>query len=1071
MNLSLTLSKILPKEHILLDFRAKDNLDALKKMVCLLGSPMCEREESIRALSDHESIDGVLLGTGSAIFHSISEHIDDIKAVLAISPRGIPHPKKKKERIHILFLIISPIKESGTHLQTLSKMEGFLLNRAFRHKLATARTKEGVSKAITLEEGMARDAYVPLGKEEIFEEINTGEDGLTWEEAEKRLEITGPNTIRKIGRGRLLSDFLHNLTNLFALLLWAGGVMAFAAGMAELGWAIFLVVIINASFSFWQEYKAERAVEALKRLLPSAVKVRRGGVVKEIPSEGVVPGDIVVVCEGDNVPADGRLIHAEGMRVDNSSLTGESKPVYKVSESVADGKNFIWTEMPNFIFAGTGVISGSGMAVVTATGMDTEIGKIAYLTQALKEEQSPLQKEMVRVTKTVTFIALSTGLVFFVLGRMLVGLSLLESSIFAIGIIVANVPEGLLPTVSLSLAMGVQRMAKKRAVVKKLSSVETLGSTTVICTDKTGTLTSNEMCVEMLWTNGRRIDVTGAGYLPEGSFILGGRTLGKDELLREGVMEFLKTVSLCNNARSLPPSSERPLWSIAGDPTEGALVVCAMKAGLEADELNRANPRIAHLPFERIRKRMTTIHREEGGEGAGVIAHVKGAPSEILSLSTRIKLSGRVVGLTDEKSREISKEVDEMAARGLRVLAMACRDIGEREKYTAEEVERDLVFLGLAAMVDPPRPEVKDSISVCHGAGIRVVMITGDYGLTAEAIAKEVGIGRGSPRVVSGTELSRLSHRELKGLLKQGEVIFARVEPKDKLRVVSALQDNGEVVAVTGDGVNDAPALKKANIGIAMGMRGSDVAKEASEMVLTDDNFAAIVEAIKEGRGVYENIKKFVTYIFASNIPEIVPFIAFVLFKVPLALTVMQILAVDLGTDVLPALGLGVEPPEAGIMDMPPRPMGKRLLDLKLLLRAYLFLGPIEALLSLSAFYSVYLSRGWVWGSPMPSSGAIYLTATTMTLAGIVACQIGNVFACRAERESVFSVGLLKNRLVIFGILVEITLMAVLIYVPFLRRVFGLSIPVINDLFLLLLFPPILLFSEEIRKKIAKRLA
>ncbi|MBI5561121.1 MAG: HAD-IC family P-type ATPase, partial [Deltaproteobacteria bacterium] len=579
----MNLSQILPKEHILVDFHAKDNKDALMKMVCLIGGK-CGSEESIRQLSDHESIDGVLLGTGSAIFHSISEDVADIKAILAISPAGIPHPEKKKGKIHILFLIISPIRESGTHLKMLSKVEGLLLNRAFRHRLLAAGTKVAAAKAITLEEGMNRDAFIPLAAEEIFEEFSTGENGLSDAEAAKRLDVTGPNVIKRIRKGRPIYDFLRNLTNLFAMLLWAGGVMAFIAGMSELGWAIFLVIVINASFSFWQEYKAEKAVEALQRLLPVIVKVLRGGMVKEAASEGLVPGDVIVLSEGDNVPADGRLIRAEDMRVDNSPLTGESRPVYKVAESVRDGKNFTWSEMPNFIFAGTGVMSGSGTAVVTATGMDTEIGKIAYLTQALKEERSPLQKEMVKVTKTVTFIALSTGLIFFGLGRVMGGLSLMESFIFAVGIIVANVPEGLLPTVSLSLAMGVQRMAGKRAIVKKLSSVETLGCTTVICTDKTGTLTSNQMCVKRLWTNGKTIDVEGAGYEPKGVFVMEGKTLGRDGLEGEGVMELLMAAILCNNARVVPPSLDKPLWSVLGDPTEGALVVCAMKAGLKPDE-------------------------------------------------------------------------------------------------------------------------------------------------------------------------------------------------------------------------------------------------------------------------------------------------------------------------------------------------------------------------------------------------------------------------------------------------------------------------------------------------------
>jgi len=1065
----MTLSQLMTPDLIIPDIRAGDHTEALKRMLGLLGGTWGARE--VKTLMDHESIDGVLLGTGSAVFHEVSEEVRDIKAILAISKGGVPHPIRRRESIHIFFLLISPIKESGTHLQLLARIEGLLLNRAFRHALLLARTKDEVLRVLRREEGSGRDAYLLLGKEDVFSELGTRADGLTEEEAQRRLNIIGPNILKRVERRRLLYDFIGDLTNLFAILLWIGGSLAFIAGMPELGWAIFLVIIINASFSFWQEYKAERAVEALQRLIPQKVRVIRDGREKEVNASLLVPGDIILLQEGDNISADGRLIEAEALRVDNSPLTGESKPVYKMAEPIEDGKTFIWTEFPNLIFAGTGVLSGWGKAVVTATGMDTEIGRVAYLTQTLKEEMSPLQREMVRVTKTVTVIAITLGVVFFLLGYGIAGLTLATSFTFAIGIIVANVPEGLLPTVSLSLAMGVQRMARKRAVVKRLSAVETLGCTTVICTDKTGTLTTNQMCVERLWVNGKDIIVTGKGYEPKGDFIWNGKVLSIDELKKEGVDELLKAASLCNNAHIIPPSPDRPFWSISGDPTEGALVVASEKAGMRVEELRRENQRIGHLAFERIRKRMTTIHEE----GARVIAYVKGAPKETLALCTHIYKDGKVVHLSNIEREMVLKENDIMAGRGLRVLAVAYREIevsgqrsgvmknrGDKRIWTVEEVERDLVFLGLIAMVDPPRPEVKKAVEECHRAGIRVIMITGDYGLTARAVAEVVGMK--AERVVTSEDLLHLPHRRLRELLKEGEIIFARVTPRDKLRIVSALQENGEVVAVTGDGVNDAPALKKADIGVAMGLRGSDVAKESAEIVLTDDNFATIVEAIREGRAVYANIKKFVTYIFASNIPEIVPFIAFVIFKIPLPLTVMQILAVDLGTDVVPALGLGVEPPEEGIMEKPPRPRHKRLLDFNLLARAYLFLGPIEAILCLSGFFFIYISHGWWFGQEMVSTGIIYTTATTMSLAGIVASQIGNVFACRTERESVFKAGLLKNRFVFLGIMVEVVLILLFVYTPFFQRVFGLAPLGLADWTFLLAFGPILLLAEEGRK-------
>lgn len=1058
-------------EVILLNVIARNHEGVLRQMAGHLLSSMKEwhREEVIHDLKDHESIDGVLFGSKTAIFHSLSEKIDNIRIAIAISKRNIPHPTEKTTA-RIFFLLISPVKESGTHLQLLSKLEGLLLNRAFRHAILSARTIEDVRKIIRREEEAGRSVYIPLNRSEVFSELSTSENGLSDKDALHRLMVVGQNILKKVEKGHLIKDFFYNLfLNLFAVLLWIGGIMAFVADMPQLGIAIFLVIIINAVFSFWQEYKAERAVDALQRLLPMKVKVIRDSIIKEIEALQIVPGDLIELSEGDSIPADGRLVSAEEMRVDNSSLTGESKPIYKVAEPVADGKNFIWTEIPNLVFAGTGVLSGSGRVVVTATGMDTEIGRVAYLAQAIRSEMSPLQREMVNVTKIVTLIAIALGVIFFFLGFSIAGLTFTESFIFAIGIIVANVPEGLLPTVSLSLAMGVQRMARRGAIVKKLSAVETLGSATVICTDKTGTLTTNQMCVKNLFVNGKLIEVTGGGYEPIGEFLYDGKSITGDDFKRDGIDNLLTASALCNNANLYPPSKEAPYWRVIGDPTEGALLSLGEKSGLKIETLRSKNHRVAHLPFESMRKRMTTIHEEVGSRQSEVgsqkfIAYVKGAPKETLSLCTKIYLDEKVVNLTDEEREIILKQNDSMAEKGLRILAVAYRGMEFKKGYTVEETEKDLTFIGLVAMFDPPRAEVRNAVQECQTAGIRVVMITGDYGITAKTIAGQVGIGGKESKVITGEELNRLSHRELKEILKKGEVIFARAAPRDKLRVVSAFQDNGEIVAVTGDGVNDAPALKKADIGIAMGIRGSDVAKESAEIILSDDNFATIVDAVREGRGVYANIKKFVTYIFASNIPEIVPFIAFVIFRIPLPLTVMQILAIDLGTDVVPALGLGVEPPEKGLMNQPPRPKDKRLLDFKLLTRAYLFLGPIEAILCMSGFFFAYWLRGWEPGMDMPSSGVIYATATTMSLAGIVASQIGNVFACRTEMESVFSVGFLKNRLILIGIAIEVILILILDYTPLFQKIFGLAPLQLNDWMLLLIFPIVVLAADEIRK-------
>lgn len=1051
--------------------RAKDHSYVLEEMTrALIGSAGKDlADRAVCDLKTHESMEGSLAGTGSAIFHCITEGVEEPVMALAVSKKEI-RDASGKGPAKIFFLLVSPMKESGTHLQLLSRLEGLIHDSALRLALLAAKDTKDAINAVKMTEASTRSLYIPLSKEELFEELRTGEKGLSVEEAKSRLALAGPNTLKKTVKGTLLKDFFHNLfLNLFAVLLWAGGLMAFIAGMPELGWAIFLVIILNAIFSFWQEYKAERAVEALKKLLPQKVRAVRDNTDVEINAAGLVPGDIVRLSEGNSVPADGRLIKADEMRVDNSALTGESRPVYKISEPLASATGFLWTEMPNMVFAGTGVVSGRGTMVVTSTGMDTEIGRVAYFTQTIKAEKSPLQIELVRITKTVTMIAVGLGVLFFFLGYAIAGLTFAQSFIFAIGIIVANVPEGLMPTVSLSLAMGVQRMAKKNAIVKKLSAVETLGCATVICTDKTGTLTSNKMNVTRLCIGNEAITVTGDGYGPDGEFASQSGRVSLDGLEGIGAKRLLSAMALCNNSSLHPPDSPHGEWTITGDPTEAALLTAAAKAGIDLEALKKSHPRTHHLPFERIRKRMTTIHEISGMEAAGKkAAFVKGSPKEMIELSAFVYDGGVKRPMTTAQKSEAMRQNDEMASMGLRVLAAGSVEVGGKESYTADEVERDLVFLGLVAMLDAPRPEVKAAIEECRNAGIRVIMVTGDYGLTARAIASQVGLAV-NPLLITGEDLSAMPHAALREALKKEEVIFARVAPNDKLRVVTALQDNGEVVAMTGDGVNDAPALKKADIGVAMGMRGSDVAKEAAEIILADDNFASIVNAIREGRAVYANIRKFVTYIFASNIPEIVPFIAFVLFKIPLPLTVMQILAVDLGTDILPALALGVEPPEKGIMRQRPRPKGQKLLDLKTLSKAYLFLGPIEATLCLIAFFGAYWFRGWVPGAGLADTGAIYAAATTMSFAGIVASQIGNVFACRTETASVWSVGIFSNRFVLISIAMEVALTLTLIYTPFLAEVFGFGPLGMKDLLLLSAFPVIMLAIAEGRKYLIRR--
>lgn len=938
----------------------------------------------------------------------------------------------------------------------------------------------------------AKSKVPSLSIAEVFDEMHTCAEGLTQEAALERLAQYGPNKLRQAKGKPLHQKFLANFTHMMAMLIWVGGVMAIIARMPELAVAVWMVNLINGLFSFWQEFRAEKATEALMKMLPDYARVLRDREEKRVLAEELVPGDVILLSEGERISADCRLIEQAQLRVDQSTLTGESRPISKTTDAVLQ-EGLTYTEASNMIFAGTSVASGTAKAVVIATGMDTEFGKIANLTQSMQEQLSPLQKELKVATRVITYIAVAVGIVFFILSIVLAGVTIAESFIFAIGMIVAFVPEGLLPTVTLALAMGSQRMAKRHALIKRLSAVETLGCTSVICTDKTGTLTQNEMTVRSLWlpgqissqSIGRTISVTGTGYEPSGKLIESGQELSiqKDTDL----YPLVKAAYLCNNARLIAPDLQDPAseqhWSILGDPTEACLRVLGIKSGLLVEKEEKKNPRLFEVPFDSRRKRMSTIHfagEVPAGHPIGFygsnsrMAFIKGAPRETIELCTKMMVNGQEVVLDNETRAAAMNANDRFARDGLRVLAVAQRTIsGDYSEYNEKTVEKDLTFLGLIAMMDPPRREVAEAVEKCHRAGIRIVMITGDYGLTAETIARRIGIiTTDNPRIITGFELDSLSDEELKAAVRD-EVIFARVSPEHKLRVVTAIQQQGEIVAVTGDGVNDAPALKKADIGVAMGITGTDVAKEAASMILTDDNFASIVNAVEEGRAVYANIKKFTTYIFTSNTPEAVPFVLFALSagRIPLALNVMHILAVDLGTDILPALALGAEPPEPGVMDRPPRNIKEHVITGRMLLRAYPFLGMLQSAATLIAFYFMYWMNGY-WGKwlDLPASGALYRSATAMALAAVVTTQIGNLFAQRTETISSFKISLFRNRLLWLGIASEILVIFLIVYTPVMHTFIGTNSFPLSYWLLLFGFSPLLLVADEIRKWISRKM-
>jgi sodium/potassium-transporting ATPase subunit alpha len=883
-----------------------------------------------------------------------------------------------------------------------------------------------------------------LSRAEAIQALVSSESGLSETEAAKRLSENGSNEIREVARAPLFLRFLGQLTHFLAVLLWIGAGLSFLSdylhpgeSMSTLGLAIVGVILINAIFAFLQEYRAEKALEALKKLLPFYVQIIREGTEKKVHSREIVPGDLILLSEGDRVPADARLIESSGLKVNSAALTGESEAGLK-DHRPSPGELL---ESPNIVFAGTTVTSGSGKALVFATGMATEFGRIAHLTSAVEPALSPLQKEIVKTTRLVATIAALAGLFFFILG-FFIGRSFWDNFIFTIGITVALIPEGLLPTVTLSLAMASQRMVKRNALIKNLSSVETLGCVTVVCTDKTGTLTQNRMTALQIWKDDRVI--AAKDYRP----------LADDPLMR--------TALLCNNAR----------WTdhqYQGDPTETALLKlsrdCLGDLGAE---------RLAEIPFDSDRKRMTTLNRV--GDKAYVFT--KGAMESILPLCGHALVNGTPHRIDESFRRKALEACRRLMDRGLRVLAFAYKaqpeeafSPKENKKQAAPDsrMEEDLVFAGLIGLEDPPRPEVPEAIRKCRQAGIRIIMITGDGCRTAAAIAREIGLVTGEPAVIEGPEFMKMDDGELRNKLSSREILFARMTPKHKMRVVSLLQEAGERVAVTGDGVNDAPALKKADIGIAMGISGTDVAKEASDMILLDDNFATIINAVEEGRAVYANIRKFITYIFASNIPEAVPYLAYILLKIPLPLTILQILAIDLGTDMLPALALGAEKPTPSVMKQPPRGRDEKLVDLSVMSRAYLFLGPIEAAACMFGFFFVLYGAGWTWGTPLLPEQLVYQQATTACLTAIIITQIGNIFACRSSKESLRGLGFFTNPLIFIGIGFELLLQLFIVYHPWGNRIFSTS-PLPWSVWLILLpFACLLILADEIRKKIAHR--
>lgn len=909
---------------------------------------------------------------------------------------------------------------------------------------------------------MKEIAKLPV--EDVFKALDTSPDGLSIESAKKRLEEHGLNVLVEKKRSTTLGKFVYNLRDFFSLLLILAGVLAAISDMLQLSLIIFIIVLVNALFSLFQEWRAEKAMEKLKSWMPKYAKVIRDKILQKILVRDIVPGDVIVLDEGDRVPADARLIETYELWTNNVPLTGESAPQPRTSKPEEEEYSSLM-EVPNIVFMSTSVAKGHGKAVVFATGMNSNFGKIAGLTQEIKDAESPLQKEIAHTARYDFVLAIAVGIIFFVISSFWLNLNIFSSILFMIGVMVALVPEGLQVTISSALAINALKMVKENVLIRRLSSVQTLGSVTVICTDKTGTITKGEMTLTKIWFDNKVIEVSGIGYEPIGKFTYKGKILEtKDFISLERLIEIC---ALCNTSKVEPPSDRNKTWEVIGDPTDGALLVAALKYGLSTQRLLAIKPVTDIIPFNSERKRMTTVHKD----GQHLIVYTKGAPRSILSISKKMLVNDHVEDLNNEYLHQIEAKIHEFAEEGLRVIAVAFKEMPELTPNASESLEREMTLVGLVAMKDPPRPEVKEAVALTKRAHIKTIIITGDYGPTAKVIAKEVGIiETDSCNIIRGVDLDKMSDEELSTELDCQEVIFARVSPEQKLRIVRTLKKKGEVVAVTGDGVNDAPSLKAADIGVAMGLSGTDVAREAADMVLLDDSFASIVKAVEAGRTIYANIRKFIVYVFSHNWAELIPYILYIVLGIPFPLLVVQVLAIDLGIDVLPSLALSREPPEQGIMDEPPQSQKERLFNSGVLLRS-LYIGIIIAAGSMIGCFREWSAGGWTLGMQLDPNNLVYVKGTTMTFAGIVVAQMGNVLACRTSKTSLFKTDWMSNKWIWLGILWQISILSAIVYLSPLQKAFGTTALGINEWMFLLALAGIILVAEELRKFLTRKFA
>lgn len=904
--------------------------------------------------------------------------------------------------------------------------------------------------------------------EETLDELNVKETGLSQEEAEKRLGEYGLNELKKEKGISPIRLFLEQFTDILIIILLIATALSLVIGEVIDALIIFAIVIASALLGFIEEYRSEKAVEALKKMTaPTAVVLRNGKEIK-IPTSQIVPGDVVLLYTGDKVPGDSRLIESINLKVDEAALTGESAPVNKDINAIPEETQL--NDRRNMVFTGTVVVYGRGKAVVTSTAMNTEFGKIAKMVQMTEQEETPLEKRMASVGKWIGILAVVVCLGVGIIG-ILEGREILQMVLWAVSLAVAAVPEALPAIVTGALAVGMYRMARVNTIVKRLPAVETLGATNVICSDKTGTMTKGEMTVQRIYVNGETVKVTGVGYEPKGEFLLEDQKVDPSD---ENLRTLLKISTLSNDAK-LEKDTETERWMIKGDPTEGALVVTAAKAGLWKEDLEQQEPRIGEVPFSSERKLMSTIHLVSGKKK---VAYMKGAPEIVLEKCTKILADGKIRKITEDDQTEILKVNEAMAIQALRNLGFALKELPQDQENFDEKIEKDFVFVGIMGMIDPPRGEVKDAIYICKNAGIDVVMVTGDHRLTAVAVAKELnllGEKEEEGKVLTGVEMDKMTDEQLAGMV-ENVAIYARVSPEHKVRIVKAWKSKGQVVAMTGDGVNDAPALKLSDIGVAMGITGTEVTKEASDMVLADDNFASIVKAVKEGREIYDNIKKYLTYLLRCNVMEIlvmfvavtsVPYLASMfspgsdvgaIGEATVALTAIQLLWVNLTTDGLPAIALGVDPGDPDLMERKPRNPKESVFTRDV--KVYLTVVPI--IMSALLLFGYFFYRPW--------ENSFQLTeARTQLLTAMILMELANAVSARSLKYPVFKVGVFKNKFLWYAIISSLALQLVVLYTPPIQAIFDVSSPEPLDWAFAILFTAIVFGSLEIGKYVASK--